>query len=197
MRRAGYSYNVSGVRSSELEALVARLRDPALAELLGEADLELDPDGDLIERLGKAVPEDSLIAFGQHGSGSLVALWRRDPGAPLARAPVVWIDSEGDPIESFAPDFAAFLTLLPFGLGQIYDLVRKAQRLRDGDFPGREPEAIEIDIADLREGLAMVASGLDEWDAAGLPPTSDPLAVVEAGVALPFAAWFRGLHDAD
>lgn len=196
MRRAGYSYNVPVVRSSELEALVARLRDPALAELLGEADLELDPDGDLIERLGKAVPEDSLIAFGQHGSGSLVALWRRDPGAPLARAPVVWIDSEGDPIESFAPDFAAFLTLLPFGLGQIYDLVRKAQRLRDGDFPGREPEAIEIDIADLREGLAMVAGGLDEWDAAGLPPTRDPLAVVEAGVALPFAAWFRGLHDA-
>lgn len=182
-----------GVRTDELEALLARLRDPALAELLGEADLELDPDGDLIDHLGKAVPKDSLIAFGQHGSGSLVALWRRDPGAPLARAPVVWIDSEGDPVEVFAPDFAGFLRLLPFGLGQIYDLIRRAQRMRDR---AADPGAIVIEDADLREGLAMVASELDEWSAAGLPPARDPLAIVEAGVGLPFAAWFAALPDA-
>lgn len=185
------------MRSKELEDLVARLRDPAVAELLGEADLELDPDGDLIDHLGKTVPKDSLVAFGQHGSGSLVALWRRDLRAPLARSPVVWLDSEGDPIEALAPDFAAFLTLLPFGLGQLYDLIRKAQRLRDGDVRGAKPDMIEIEIADLREGLAMVASELDEWREAGLPPTRDPLAIVEAAVALPFAAWFAGLPDAD
>lgn len=197
MQLPGESYNFTDMRSRELEDLVARLRDPAVDELLGEADLELDADDHLIDHLGKAVPKDSLIAFGQHGSGSLVALWRRDPHAPLAGCPVIWIDSEGDPIEALAPDFAAFLTLLPYGLGQLYDLVRKAQRMRDGDFPGWEPDAITIDIADLRAGLAMVASGLDEWRAAGLPPARDPLAIVEAAVALPFAAWFAGLPDAD
>lgn len=186
-------YSVPVVPGKELEDLLVRLRDPAIAELLGEADLELDPDGDLIDNLGKAVPKDSLIAFGQHGSGSLVALWRRDPRAPLAQAPVVWLDSEGDPIEALAPNFAAFLQQLPFGLGQLYDLIRKAQRLRDG---GKRRDAIEIEIDDLREGLAMVASELDEWTAAGLPPARDPLAIVEAAVALPFAAWFAGLPDA-
>ncbi len=190
-------YRLPVVRAKELEDTIARLRDPALADLLGEADLELDPNADLIDHLGKTVPKDSLIAFGQHGSGSLVALWRRDPRAPLAQSPVIWLDSEGDPLEVLAPDFAAFLQLLPFGLGQLYDLIRKAQRMRDGDARGAKPEAIVIEVADLREGLAMVASELDEWTAAGLPPARDPLAIVEAGVALPFAAWFAALPDAD
>jgi hypothetical protein len=182
------------VRSKELDDLLAPLRDPAVADLLGEADLELDPDGDLIDHLGKRVPRGSLIPFGQHGSGSLVALWRRQSATPLTQCPVIWLDSEGDPVEAVAPDFAAFLRLLPYGMGQLYDIVQKAQRMRDGD--AGEQEAIVMDIADLREGLAMVASELDEWTEAGLPPARDPLAVVEAAVALPFAAWFDGLADA-
>lgn len=181
------------MRADGLETLLAPLRNPDVAELLGEADLELDPDDHLVGHLGKAVPKDSLIAFGQHGSGSLVALWRRDPAAPWTDAPVVWLDSEGDPIEALAPNFAAFLGLLPFGLGQLHDLIRKAQRLRDR---AADPDAITIEIGDLREGLAMVADGLDEWTRAGLPPARDPLAIVEAAVALPFAAWFAGLPDA-
>ena len=56
--------------------------------------------------------------------------------------------------------------------------------------------AIEVDVADLREGLVMVAEELDEWRAAGLPPVRDPLTVVEQAVALPFAAWWDGLPDA-
>jgi len=181
------------VPAIDLTTLIAPLRRPAVAELLGEADLELDADDDLIGHLGKAVPKDSLIAFGQHGSGSLLAVWRRDPRTPLARCPVIWLDSEGEPVEALAPDFAAFLTLLPYGLGQLYDLIRKAQRMRDGDFPGWEPEAIEVDITDLREGLRLVAEDLDDWREAGLPPARDPLAVVEQAVALPFAAWWAGL----
>jgi len=183
------------VHATDLETLIAPLRRPAVAELLGEADLELDADDHLIHHLGKAVPKDSLIAFGQHGSGSLLALWRRDARTPLGRCPVIWLDSEGEPVEALAPDFAAFLGLLPYGLGQLYDLIRKAQRMRDGDFPGWQPEAIEIDIADLREGMVMVAEALDEWRAAGLPPVADPLAVVEQAVALPFAAWWARLED--
>lgn len=181
--------------ATDLETLLAPLRGPAVAELLAEADLELGADDGLIRGLGKAVPKDSLIVFGQHGSGSLVALWRRAPGAALAGCPVVWLDSEGDPVEALAPDFAAFLGLLPYGLGQLYDLIRKAQRMRDGHSPGWKPEAIEVDIEDLREGLVMVAEGLDEWRAAGLPPVRDPLAVVERAVALPFAAWWAALSD--
>lgn len=178
----------------DLAALLAPLRAAAVADLLGEADLELDADADLLDHLDRAVPPGSLIAFGKHGSGSLVALWRRSPGTPLAQCPVIWLDSEGEPVEAIAPDFAGFLRLLPFGLGQIYDLVRKAQRMRDG---GPDEDAIPVDVADLREGMAMIASELDEWVDAGLPPARDPLAIVEAAVASPFAAWFAGLPDAD
>src|SRR5688500_9032332 len=92
-----------------LEPLLAPLRKPAVAALLGEADLELDADDDLLAHLGKAVPKDSLLVFGQHGSGSLLAVWRTDPRMPPARCPVIWLDSEGDPIEPLAVDFAAFL----------------------------------------------------------------------------------------
>ncbi len=182
------------MRSKELDDLLDPLRHPAVADLLGEADLELDADGDLIDHLGKQVPEGSLIPFGQHGSGSLVALWRPKPSTPLAQCPVIWLDSEGDPIEAMATDFAGFLRLLPYGMGQLYDIVQKAQRMRDGD--DGEQESIVMDIADLREGLAMVASELDEWVDAGLPPARDPLAIVEAAVALPFAEWFDELPDA-
>ncbi|MBL8971060.1 MAG: hypothetical protein JNK56_10790 [Myxococcales bacterium] len=184
------------MHAKDLEPLLAPLRSPAVAELLGEADFELDPDDHLIAHLGKAVPKASLIAFGQHGSGSLLALWRRDKQTALARCPVIWLDSEGDPIEALAPDFAAFLGLLPYGLGQLYDLIKQAQRMRDGDEADGEPDAIEVDVADLREGLVMVAEELDEWRAAGLPPVRDPLTVVEQAVALPFAAWWDGLPDA-
>ncbi len=189
--------SVAPVKTPDLDTLdhlLLPIRTPDATELLGEADLELEPDDHLIDHLGKVVPEGSLIAFGQHGSGSLVALWRRSPGTPLAQCPVIWLDSEGEPVEAIAPDFAGFLRLLPFGLGQIYDLVRKAQRMRDG---GPDEDAIPVDVADLREGMAMIASGLDEWVDAGLPPARDPLAIVEAAVASPFAAWFAGLPDAD
>lgn len=181
------------MHATDLDTLLAPLRRPAVAELLGEADLELGADDHLVHSLGKAVPKASLIVFGQHGSGSVVAFWRRDARTPLGRCPVIWLDSEGEPVEALAPDFAAFLTLLPYGLGQLYDLIRKAQRMRDGDFPGWEPEAIEVDITDLREGLRLVAEDLDDWREAGLPPARDPLAVVEQAVALPFAAWWAGL----
>lgn len=184
------------MHAKDLESLLAPLRRAEVAELLGEADLELDADDHLVHHLGKKVPKDSLIVFGQHGSGSLVALWRPDPAPPLARCPVIWLDSEGEPVEALAPDFAGFLAVLPFGLGQLYDLLRKAQRMRDQHFPGWEPEAIETDIADIREGLAMVAENLDEWRDAGLPPARDPLAIVERAVALPFAAWWAGLPEA-
>ena len=90
-----------------LDPLLAPLRKPAVAELLGEADLELGADDDLIDSLGKDVPKDSLIPFGQHGSGSLLALWRTDPRVPLGHCPVIWLDSEGDPVEALALDFTA------------------------------------------------------------------------------------------
>jgi hypothetical protein len=181
---------------AQLTALLAPLHHPRVADLLGEADLELGPDDDLIDNLGKQIPKGSLIAFGQHGSGSLLALWRRDPNQPLAQCPVIWLDSEGDPVEALAPDFAAFLTLLPYGLGQLYDLVRKAQRMRDGDAdPDDEDGAFEVDVDDLREGLAMIAGELDAWRAVRLPPARDPFAVVEQAVALPFADWFDDLPD--
>ena len=183
------------MHATDLDTLLAPLRRPAVAELLGEADLELGADDHLVHSLGKAVPKASLIVFGQHGSGSVVAFWRRDARTPLGRCPVIWLDSEGEPVEALAPDFAAFLGLLPYGLGQLYDLLRAAQRMRDGGGVGRAEDAFAVDVADLREGMVMVAEELGEWRAAGLPPTRDPLAVIEQAVALPFAAWWAGLAD--
>ena len=178
-----------------LDPLLAPLRNPAVAELLGEADLELGADDDLIDSLGKDVPKDSLIPFGQHGSGSLLALWRTDPRLPLGQCPVIWLDSEGDPVEALALDFTAFLQLLPYGMGQLHDLVRRAQRMRDGDDADPD-EAFEVDDDDLREGLAMISGELGAWREAGLPPAHDPLAIVELAVASPFAAWWDALPDA-
>ena len=179
-----------------LEPLLAPLRKPAVAALLGEADLELDADDGLLDHLGKAVPKDSLLVFGQHGSGSLLAIWRTDPRMPPGRCPVIWLDSEGDPIEPLAVDFAAFLALLPYGMGQLHDLVIKARRMRDGDDDDDDAGAFEVDTDDLREGLAMISSELGAWREAGLAPASDPLALVEQAVALPFTAWWDALPDA-
>lgn len=179
--------------ADQLAALLAPLRRPDRADLLGEADLELSADDHLIRHLGKAVPSDSLIAFAKHGSGSLLALWRPDPHTPLARCPIIWFDSEGDPIDAIAPDFAAFLELLPYGLGQIYDLLIKARRMRNRDLPGRKPDAFEVSVTDLREGLLMIADDLGDWRDLGLPPAADPLAIVERALALPFAAWWSAL----
>jgi len=178
-----------------LDPLLAPLKRPALAELLGEADLELDADDDLIDNLGKDVPKDTLIPFAQHGSGSLLALWRTDPRMPLARCPVIWLDSEGDPVEALALDFAAFLQLLPYGMGQLHDLIRRAQRMRDGEDADPD-EAFEVDDDDLREGLAMISAELGAWRDAGLPPAGDPLALVEQALASPFAAWWAALPGA-
>lgn len=180
-------------RTDDLAPLLAPLRDPERADLLADADLELGADDHLIHHLGKAVPSDSLIPFGKHGSGSLLALWRPDPHTPLARCPVAWFDSEGDPIDLIAPDFAAFLELLPYGLGQIYDLLRKAQRMRAPHLPGRKPDPFEVSVTDLRDGLRMISDDLGEWRELGLPPAADPLAIVERALALPFAAWWSAL----
>ncbi len=181
--------------SDNLATLLAPLHRPGLADLLGDADFELGADDSLVHDLGKTVPKDSLMVFGQHGSGSRVALWRPEPRTPLTACPVVWLDSEGDPVEALAPDFAGFLELLPYGLGQLYDLLRKAQRMRDHDASGREPGAFEVSVTDLRDGLVMIADDLGDWRDAGLPPARDPLAIVETAVALPFAAWWAALPD--
>ncbi|MEU8110739.1 SMI1/KNR4 family protein [Micromonospora sp. NPDC048947] len=57
-------------------------------------------------------------AFGQDGTGGLVAFWRRNPGDPLDRQPVVFLGSEGE-CTVIARDLGDYLWLLANGVGPL------------------------------------------------------------------------------
>ena len=80
---------------------------------------------------------DQFILIGQHGSGSLIAIWK-EKKLPADQLPLVWIDSEGTPINVFANNFAEFLTLLPYDTGFIYDLISKWEYFANN--PNSNPE---------------------------------------------------------
>lgn len=56
-------------------------------------------------------------------AGCVVAIYRREPAAPPETQPLVWLDSEGSPNGIFAQHLNAFLCLIPFGSGLIYDVL--------------------------------------------------------------------------
>ncbi len=60
--------------------------------------------------------------IGRQKSGSLVSFWQYQENKPLSEQPVIWLDSEGSPNAVFAPNLQAFLSLLPYDTGIIYDI---------------------------------------------------------------------------
>lgn len=83
--------------------------------------------GELASLLGAAVPLDELLLpLGFHGSGSWIALWRRDVATPWDRAAMVWLDSEGEPWEPFAATPIEGLAMLALDTGAVYDALSRA-----------------------------------------------------------------------
>jgi hypothetical protein len=60
--------------------------------------------------------DDELFTFGMDGSGSQVAIWRRDADVALDDLPVVFLGSEGE-VRPLATSLPAFLHLVASGLG--------------------------------------------------------------------------------
>jgi hypothetical protein len=56
-------------------------------------------------------------------AGCVVAIYQRQPNAAPDTQPVVWLDSEGSPNGIFARDLNAFLRIIPFGSGLVYDVL--------------------------------------------------------------------------
>jgi hypothetical protein len=88
-----------------------------------------------MERLvGVSGLDDHLVPLGLHGSGSWVALWRRDARTPWSEAAWVWIDAQGSPWEPFAVSAPQGLAMLALDVGTIFDALSVASReVRRGD----------------------------------------------------------------
>jgi predicted DNA-binding WGR domain protein len=146
-------------------------------ELLGLADLEVlatrearDNEAAALVALGVVAPPGTLTPLVRHGSGSLVVGWQPDATSAMR---AVWIDSEGDPRAVFARSMEEMFTLLPHGLGYLYDCLRAAQ-------------------TGAKHGRAS-ACDVEAWTSAGFPPHRDPAgAVREAHRDAPsFEAWLE------
>jgi hypothetical protein len=162
--------------------------DPRLEALRGRG-FPFDFEGSeepVTEALIGRDPGDHFLTVGHTGSASMYALWRPDPAGGFADAPVVYLDSEGDPQKVIAASLDDFLTVLPYDAGTLYDLIR-------GRTLGAEA---------LEEALA--AWRADEVDGVPLPtwwretlhagPAPDPAAVIArgAGADAAFRAWLEG-----
>ncbi|MBL8600777.1 MAG: hypothetical protein JNK72_02540 [Myxococcales bacterium] len=71
--------------------------------------------------------EAYVYPLGFHGSGSWIALWRKEPTDSWAHAAMVWIDSEGEPWEPFAATPAEGLAMLALDTGAVYDAAAAAR----------------------------------------------------------------------
>lgn len=167
-------------------------------------DFEALEDGqDQLNDLCEGVDTSALTVLGQHGSASLMAIWRRDPSAALETQPVVWMDSEGSPNFVIAACFADFVRLLPYGTGTLYDLTRKAERAARK--PAGSPRAQDLEpayfAAELQENLENEDEeglhALVKWLADnGLAVETDPFAYAleVARQGMDFDAWILSMR---
>jgi len=88
-----------------------------LSEDLCFNDFEVTDDDDLIVSMFGEDKKDQFRVIGQHGSGSLIAVWDVDN-----KSPIVWIDTEGE-ASVITSTFEEFLSLLPYYTGFIYDCI--------------------------------------------------------------------------
>jgi predicted DNA-binding WGR domain protein len=148
-------------------------------ELLGLADIEALASvkwrehhrGTIAALLGRELPANSVVPLVKGGGGSLVLGWQLDETSPMR---AVWLDSEGDPREVFAASMEEMFTLLPHGLGYLYDCIKSAERGTPLD----------------RESGCDVAA----WSEAGFPPHPTPGRAVHAALRSSprFSAWLEG-----
>jgi len=118
----------------------------------------------------------SLVSICMTGSGSIFALYRKSPKDALETAPVVYLDSEGDPRGVVAQSLDEFLTLLPFGTGFLYDALA-GSRASKAKGAGQKALANTSEEVGVRDGKSFV----DWWSATfAANPAGDPIAIIGA-----------------
>lgn len=149
-------------------------------------DFELEPGdaGTVADLLGVGDLDAHLYPLGFHGSGSWVALWRRDPSTPWGDAPWVWIDSEGSPWEVFASSAEEGLAALSLYTGTLYDALSAATRTIDDS--GAEAEAREQWRTRTPKALADAATRYEGQ-------REHRARLARAGIALPTNAYATAL----
>jgi len=130
--------------------------------------------------LGRQIPAGHFRGVGMHGSGSMIALWRVDRATPWAAAPVVWLDSEGEPMAPIASSPAELLSLLTMYTGTVYDALMDALRPRAKGRGWNKRTAAGIEsVAAEYEDHARYVAGIREL---GVKPLFNAFDVVRAAV---------------
>lgn len=73
---------------------------------------------------------NSLIVIGFHTSHSVVAIWKIEESKSEFENPIVWVDSEGSPLSVIASSFKDFLSILPYGVEYVYDIISSYESIR-------------------------------------------------------------------
>jgi hypothetical protein len=69
--------------------------------------------------------------LGRQKNGSLICFWKYEDGISLGQQPIVWLDSEGSIYSVVAAELPAFLSLLYYDTGAIYDIISAWERYWD------------------------------------------------------------------
>jgi Ankyrin repeats (3 copies) len=155
-------------KESPFEEKLSALREAAFPVI----DFEGSED-DVEEALVGVDRPDCFSTIGKTGSDSVFALWRRKPDAALETAPVVYLDSEGDPRSVVATSLDAFLSVLPYGSGTLYDLLSNPARKLAAKKALESAAGAEEDVDDK--------PFLSWWKHTfGVAPAKDPAAVLAA-----------------
>jgi hypothetical protein len=171
----------SGQKLSPFDAKVAALRENAFPAIDYEGSEEPVEEALLGSKGG-----DRFLTLGKTGADCVFALWLDQPGKVSPKAPVAYLDSEGDPRSIIASSLDEFLSLLPYGTGFIYDLVT------DSSVKGKASAAL-AQAAKAEEPVDEVPF-MKWWQKTfGVPPAKDPAAVVAKArkANTEFARWLK------
>lgn len=96
-----------------------------------------------------------LLPFGRHQSGSFLCYWL-NPNIPkdTISYPVAWLDSEGSPIALLAKDWPQFISILPYGMLFLHDLLTAWVRHQGN--PERFKHPIKIDQLLYQESALLI-----------------------------------------
>jgi|RhiMetdeSRZDD1v2_1073273.scaffolds.fasta_scaffold00470_4 hypothetical protein len=91
----------------------------------------------------KPVVSQKLQPFAKNKAGCLFCFWKEEQQED--KWPVVWLDSEGTPNVVFADNGVDFFSMLPYGTGLIYDIIRSCERYVNAPDTFDSPEVLFAD----------------------------------------------------
>lgn len=163
-------------------------------------DLVRNPEQKLKGLLDNESKVEQFQVIGRHGTDSLICFWREDKRVDLALAPVVWLSSEGFPNSVLADSFSEFLSILPYGIGFIYDVLSNYYFYKeDPDLqPSPEEKFTSEEISSYlaeNEKRYQGHAALVDWllHEAKVEIAKDPLSVIKGAIAShpDLASWLR------